>query len=91
MGMTVHRMYPFEDTCIKFDSRVLGLLERTLRWSILHNRSGCQRPRFSGSLSISLSLPKRTSTTDCHTHDGLSCTTVLVVRDTVPKGLSLFF
>ena len=27
---------------------------------------------------------------DRHSHDGPSCTTVLVVRDPVPKGLSLF-
>ena len=27
---------------------------------------------------------------DRHSHDGPSCTTVLVVRDTVLKGLSLF-
>ena len=28
--------------------------------------------------------------TDRRTHDGPSCTTVLVVRDPIPKGLSLF-
>ena len=27
---------------------------------------------------------------DRHTHDGPSCTTVLVVRDPLPEGLSLF-
>ena len=25
-----------------------------------------------------------------HTHDGLSCTTILVVKDPLPEGLSLF-
>ena len=36
------------------------------------------------------SVPQRTHVTDRRLHDGPYCTTVLVVRDRIPKGLSLF-
>ena len=36
------------------------------------------------------SVPQRTHVTDRHTHDGPPCTTILVVRDPVSKGLSFF-
>ena len=39
---------------------------------------------------FSPSVHQRTHATDCRSHDGPSCTIVLVVRDPVPKGLSLF-
>ena len=53
------------------------------RRSILHNRFSCQRPHSLGSLTFSKCPPTDT----CH---GPSCTTVLVVKDPIPKGLSPF-
>ena len=38
-----------------------------------------------------LSVLQRTYVTDRRLHEGSSCTTVLVVRDLVSKGLSFFF
>ena len=45
----------------------------------------------SGSLSIFVSVLKRTTTTERHTHNGPSCMTVIMVRDPSPKGLHIFF
>ena len=41
-------------------------------------------------VQFSPSVHQRTHATDRRSHDALSCTTVLVVRDPIPKGLSLF-
>ena len=53
------------------------------RWSFLHSRYGCQRPYLLGSLTFS-----KCPLTDIH--NGLSCTTVKMVRDLFPMGLHTF-
>ena len=57
-----------------------------LRWSVLHNRSGCQRPFFKG-LLLFLSVFWRTSTMDHYTLEVPYCSTVMTVRDPFPMGL----
>ena len=48
------------------------------------------RDPITNGLSLFLSVLLRTHATDRHTNDGLSCMTVLMVRDPFPKGLHIF-
>ena len=54
---------------------------------------GPSYPRWTvvGSVAKALApMSQRTHVTDRRAHDGLSCTTVMLVRDPVSKGLSFF-
>ena len=73
------------------ESPVLSLKDRTRprRRTIVPSKDHCEVHPTNYSL-FSPSVHRWTSTTDHHALDGSSCTTIMVVRDPILKGLKIF-